>query len=420
MTIRKRSFPLYLFLNVITLGIYSFIANIKIGNEINALCKGDNEKPGLNYAGAVMIRGIAPVTGIIVGLIYGIYVVSTTNYSIFSLLDFYGAYSSILGGYLPSGYGYAYLSSANTITIFSSMLAFGVAFGTIGSIFSGIYLKYWWYKQANRLKLNAARYGLDVKEGGTENFVFRTFGELFMAPISYILFVISALTPTVICSLINLSNDLGAQVFTTIFTFIYWVPILLFGMEYTAGASFSTAFVIRTLNRYADVYQNGAVPFDAMGYEYYPAASSKYPNFLPQFNEGVIAAPAQQTGTTEADIPVYTEPPVSPAVMGALGSISGVKGACAGYDFDLSSGEEIIIGKDAKVSSVIIDPAYKEISRKHVGVSYDLVRDQYCVTDYSSNGTWADGRKLTTGVPTMLPHGTQLKLANDKNKFRLN
>lgn len=91
----------------------------------------------------------------------------------------------------------------------------------------------------------------------------------------------------------------------------------------------------------------------------------------------------------------------------------------AGYTFDLTSGEEIIIGKDAKVSMVVIDPAYKEISRKHVGVCYDIINDQYRVKDYSSNGTWANGTKLISGQEVYLPHGTELKLANDKNIFRL-
>lgn len=420
MTIKKRNFGLYLFLNVITLGIYGFIENIKIGNEIDALCKGDGERPRMNYVGAVMIRGIAPFLGIIIGLIIGIINVSYNSLSLLSLLGANSLYGS-LGSFW--NIGYTYLSSAGAIVIFTYMTLFGTIFGTFGSIISGIYLKYWWYKQGNRLKLNAYRYGLDVKEGGTELFVFRTFGEILLLPISYILRILGNLTPMVIICLICRSNDLGAIVFAFVLMFICIVPTLLFGMEYTAGGAFSNFFIIRTLNRYAEVYRNGAMPFEPMGYEYYPAASSKYPNFVPNLNDGMISAPQQVI----ADVPVdsYTDDMTgasavnSGTVLGALGSISGIKGSCAGYDFDLSSGEEIIIGKDAKVSSVVIDPIYKEISRKHCGVSYDLVRDQYCVTDYSSNGTWADGRRLTTGTPTMLPHGTKLKLANDKNVFRL-
>ena len=85
----------------------------------------------------------------------------------------------------------------------------------------------------------------------------------------------------------------------------------------------------------------------------------------------------------------------------------------------LNPGEEIIIGKDAKVSNVVIDPAYKEISRKHVSVVYDAERDVYRVTDYSSNGTWADEQRLIRNETINLRRGTVLKLANDKNVFRL-
>ena len=108
----------------------------------------------------------------------------------------------------------------------------------------------------------------------------------------------------------------------------------------------------------------------------------------------------------------------SPTVM-ASAILIGKEGSCAGYTFDLSTGETFIVGKDAKVSNIVIDPAYKEISRKHLSVRYDANIEQYVVTDYSSNGTWANGLKLTTGQETYLSHGTELKLANEKNIFRL-
>lgn len=103
----------------------------------------------------------------------------------------------------------------------------------------------------------------------------------------------------------------------------------------------------------------------------------------------------------------------------AQGHLRGVKGSCEGYVFDINSNEEIIIGKDARQSMVIIDPIFKEVSRKHVGVAFDVQRDMYRVTDYSSNGTWANGRKLVTGQASYLSRGTELKLANGKNSFRL-
>jgi hypothetical protein len=101
------------------------------------------------------------------------------------------------------------------------------------------------------------------------------------------------------------------------------------------------------------------------------------------------------------------------------GSVIGLKGTCTGYTFNITSGEEIIIGKDAKMASIVIETAYKEISRKHVGISYDVIQDLYHVTDYSMNGTWADGQRLQRGVRTIQHHGAVLRLANEKNTFRL-
>jgi uncharacterized membrane protein len=108
-----------------------------------------------------------------------------------------------------------------------------------------------------------------------------------------------------------------------------------------------------------------------------------------------------------------------PLVEEAKGNIMGLQGSFAGYNIDLPSGEEIIIGKDAKVASIVIDTSYKEISRKHVGISYDASQDVYRVTDYSSNGTWANDVKVQPGAQTIQRRGTVLKLANDKNTFRL-
>lgn len=394
MQIKKRSFPMYIFLNCITLGIYGFVVSMQIGKEINALCKGDGEEPRFGYAGAVAIRGISPLLGLIAGLIVGLYGSNSLNMGV--LRYYYGA-----GG-------------MNTVIVLMSMLLFSIIFTLIGSIFSGIYLKFWWYKQSGRLQLNAQRYGLKVKESGTDNFMFHTIAEILFLPASIILIGLSLLIPILIVWLITLAGSLGAVVFALILALVFVLPILFFGMELTAGSNIAMYFVIKNLNRFADVYRNGATQFDPMGYEYYPSHENKYPNFLPNLVNGNLNV---GVGADGGEI----EEPIDEPQTGFIstGALIGVNGSCAGYNFTLNSGEEIIIGKDAKVSSVIIDPAYKEISRKHLGVCYDVIRDQYRVVDYSSNGTWANGEKLVPGKETYLTHGSILKLANDKNTFRL-
>lgn len=396
MTIIKRSLPVFILLNCLTLGIYGAIVSNKIGQEVNALCKGDSEEPTLNYMGAMLIRAIPTFLGIIVGLIVGL--VSSSAFSSFS---YYSAFA----------YG-SLANSIKAINVFADIIVFTVIFSIIGKTVSGIYLKYWWFKQTGRLKLNANRYNLEVRERGTDHFVFRTATEAALTPASIVLKALSLLLPTVICLLLLYASPVFAVILYTIFIIVFNV----FDSELSAGAAFSFYNVFKTLNRYAVAYRNGARPFDPMAYEYYPSIDSKYPEFIPQIMNGSFGV-SEKVLEDKSDSEDYDEE--NTVRKAAVGSLVGVKGACAGYNFDLAPGEEIIIGKDAKVSSVVIDPAYKEISRKHVSIIFDPSANVYRVTDYSSNGTWADGQRLTRGETVNLRSGTVLKLANDKNIFRL-
>lgn len=379
MQIKKRSLPLYIFLNCITLGIYGFIVSMSIDNEINAICNGDDEEPRFSYAGAVMLRGISSFVGIVVGLIVSLV-----------------AFDKIGGVYLDFFCGYGEIKAA---VVFIAMAVFGLLFTTLGSIISGIYHKYWWYKQANRLKVNANRYDIEVKESGTDNILFRTVIEVFTFPVTVVLIGMSILIPGLLIWLITLAESTGAYVFAAILAFVFSVPLMLFSMELTTGANFATYFVFKNLNRFAEVAANGAKPFDKMAYKYYPS------------NESIIGNVVAQS--------VVETPPVTPTLPVFEGSLVGLKGSCAGYNFELTPGEEFIIGKDANMSSIVIDPSYKEISRKHCGITYNQTTDNFSIIDYSSNGTWANEIKLSKGEVAYFPKGTVIKLANDKNTFRL-
>ncbi len=329
---QKRTLPMYIFLNCITLGIYGFIVGKQMNEEINMLCKGDKQEPAVGYIAAVFIRLIP--------------------------------------------------------------------------IFGAIYFNYWWYQQANRLKLNANRYGLTVKESGTDILLMRTVLEVPLSFVSGLEAFASLIVPAVVAFLFGLISPTLGGVFFGVFALV----LLLFGAELTAGANVSNYYVMKNLNRFADVYRDGAAPFDPMAYEYYPTASSKYPNCIPKAI-GLIKE--------EAPVVLPDPEPMDPPTQMHTSFILGMKGSCAGYRFDLNSGEEIIIGKDAKVASVVIDPAYKEVSRKHVSVSYDAMRNQYCITDYSSNGTYLNGEKLVQGMPVYAMSGAEIRLANGKNIFQL-
>ncbi len=390
MQIKRRSLPMYILLNCLTLGIYGFIVSQQIGNEVNAICKGDGEEPRFGYTGAVLIRGISAIVGLIAGLVLGLLVANSMSY--FSMFG--------LGEY-------------KAIAIFVGLTEGGLLGSILGSVASGIYLKYWWYKQASRLKLNGYRYGLTIKESGVDNFLFRTVINWLFIPINLVLWTLTILIPGLILWLISLADSMGATVIVSILLFLFSLPLMFFGAELTVGANFATFFMFKNLNRYAKVYKNGGEPFDVMGYEYYPSVENQYPNFLPNMINGTPIAkeiPDPLAGSSDVNTTVGSN---------MTGQLIGVKGSCAGYGFQLNAGEEIVIGKDAKMASVVIDPAFKEVSRKHVSVRYDMERDAYYVTDFSSNGTWVDGERLIKGQPVYVSHGSEIKLANGKNVFQL-
>ena len=401
MNIQKRNAAVFILLNCLTLGIYGAIQSNKMGNEINALCKNDGEEPGVNYFGALFIRAIPAFFGVIVGLIIGI----VSSSLVLNNLPFFG-YGSPFSSY------YNQLNSVKVGAIFLSILICVVIFSLIGRLASGIYHKYWWFKQTGRLQLNACRYNMEVREKGSDHFVFRTAIELPLFPATIALKAVALFLPTLMCFLIALASPVFAVILYTMFIIIACV----FGAEITAGACFSIARTIKVLNRYATVYRNGAKPFDPMAYQYYPCVDSRYPETLPAVLDNKFIAPEPVVQQVEVNDGPGTDWGITTAMTGKL---VGVKGSCAGYEFDINPGEEIVVGKDAKVANVVIDPAYKEISRKHVSIIYDERIDMYRVTDYSSNGTWADGQRLVRNETTNLRRGTTLKLANDKNIFTL-
>ncbi len=388
MQIKKRNFPAYVALNCLTLGVYGMVVALQINKEVDALCKGDREQP-MSYSAAFLFRAIAPFVGLLFGLI-----------------------SSLLGlSVLELGLGgwFMIADSMKFASVLLGMAYWCVIFTAGGTVISSIYYNYWWYKQSNRLKLNANRYGLKIKEGGIDTFLLRTVVEVLFAPVTFILVALSCLAPTILLWLFTFVESEAGLVLIAMIIFFVCVLISLFGAELTTGANFSMFFMFKNLNRFADVYRNGAMPFDPMAYEYYPSVENKYPVFLPGMLE-------KKPVVIQEPIP---DPEPVPAPTTGLAALIGVSGSCAGYKFDIMSGEEVIIGKDATVSQVVIDPIFKQVSRKHVGVCYDMIRDMYRVVDYSSNGTWADNNKLMRGKEYFFPRGTELKLANDKNRFTL-
>ena len=101
------------------------------------------------------------------------------------------------------------------------------------------------------------------------------------------------------------------------------------------------------------------------------------------------------------------------------GTIRGVSGMYAEFDFPIENQEEIVIGSDPMQASIIIeDNGY--ISPKHCSIEYAAASDAYIVTDYSNGGTFDNNdSRLTPGMPKMFSRGDMIYLGTRDNTFRL-
>lgn len=124
-------------------------------------------------------------------------------------------------------------------------------------------------------------------------------------------------------------------------------------------------------------------------------------------------------------INVEQEIPVSPIEIpdtNKKGTIIALSGKEAGYSYPLNDGEELIIGKDAKVAHIIVGSQYDLVSRKHCGIKYDAASDKYQVIDYSTNGTYINSitrGRLTKGIYVTVPKGTVINLGKETLDFKL-
>lgn len=111
----------------------------------------------------------------------------------------------------------------------------------------------------------------------------------------------------------------------------------------------------------------------------------------------------------------------APVAGAGGGSISGLSGMYAGQTLPLAAGDEMVIGRDNALCNLIVDQNAEKLSRKHCGIVYNPANASYQVTDYSTNGTFVDGRnRLVANMPTTLAPGTVIALGNRENRFKLN
>ena len=101
-------------------------------------------------------------------------------------------------------------------------------------------------------------------------------------------------------------------------------------------------------------------------------------------------------------------------------TIKGVAGMYENAKIIIAWGDELIFGRDAMYSSLIIDKNAEKISRKHCSVKFDESKMQYRVTDFSTNGTYKlNGDKFNYGASTLVPRSTVIVLGDLQNQFML-
>jgi len=132
--------------------------------------------------------------------------------------------------------------------------------------------------------------------------------------------------------------------------------------------------------------------------------------------------PVTQAAAPGQGAPWVAQQAVAPSAAGSAScSLTGMSGMYAGQTIPMAANDELIIGRDAALSNVIVNQNAEKVSRKHCGIRFDSARNNYTVTDYSSNGTYIDGgSRLAANVPTTMQRGSIIALGNRENRFKLN
>ena len=103
-----------------------------------------------------------------------------------------------------------------------------------------------------------------------------------------------------------------------------------------------------------------------------------------------------------------------------VGSIMGLSGVYAEAIFRLDPNEKITIGRDPKSAQIVIDENCGLVSRTHCTILGCVSANCYIVTDLSTNGTFADGKRLPKGETVSVARGTVIAIGDSTNTFKLN
>lgn len=95
-------------------------------------------------------------------------------------------------------------------------------------------------------------------------------------------------------------------------------------------------------------------------------------------------------------------------------------GIYKGNVVSVAPGEEIYIGKDSSRVSIVVPNEYKAVSRVHCLLKYDMEKEAFFITDYSSNGTYVNKKRMPKNVAMRLDKYSLVELSKDGFGFIVN
>lgn len=99
--------------------------------------------------------------------------------------------------------------------------------------------------------------------------------------------------------------------------------------------------------------------------------------------------------------------------------IKGLSGQFAGETIPLDE-SYIIIRRNPQVANLVYDQSQKNISRKHLKISFNEAENQFILEDYSSNGTFLfPDKKLESSMPYHLKPGVRFYISDPGESFEL-
>ncbi|MCR5624188.1 MAG: FHA domain-containing protein [Lachnospiraceae bacterium] len=100
------------------------------------------------------------------------------------------------------------------------------------------------------------------------------------------------------------------------------------------------------------------------------------------------------------------------------GGLICIRGTHIGTMITLDNDKKVILGRDASVCTHVIND--KQVSRKHIEITYVGTLNKYRIVDFSSNGTYTgDGIRLEKGKEYYLDPAEELYLGNEDNLYKL-